>query len=233
MSMMDSAADWLNNRNAIAPTREARKQVAAGTVASGPPEDPATITRQLYVEEKGGVRTYYAGYPRRHEVMRATSDRVSTKSNDPQTVRAIMALAEARGWKEVALSGSKEFRREAWVQATLQGIATKGHRADDIDFQEVTKRRAAEGPDRRQPPDPQATPSQRRHAEQPREPIVVAAAKQPVADEQAVVQASAPQRQAAPTGATDGDNYWKSVSKGGDDGQKEHAKHGARQAAMR
>ncbi|CAE6847139.1 hypothetical protein R75461_07298 [Paraburkholderia nemoris] len=52
--------------------------------------------------------------------------RLATPSDDRNTVADMIAVAQAKGWKEVTLNGSEEFRRNAWIEASLAGIEAKG-----------------------------------------------------------------------------------------------------------
>ncbi|WP_429440799.1 LPD7 domain-containing protein [Paraburkholderia sp. GAS33] len=59
--------------------------------------------------------------------------RLSTPSDDRKTIADMIAVAQAKGWKEIALNGSDEFRRNAWIEATLAGIDAKGFKPDERD----------------------------------------------------------------------------------------------------
>lgn len=45
----------------------------------------------------------------------------------------MIAVAHAKGWKEITLSGSEEFRRNAWIEASLAGIKAKGFKPVERD----------------------------------------------------------------------------------------------------
>jgi putative DNA primase/helicase len=51
----------------------------------------------------------------------------------------MVQLAEAKGWQSVRLRGSEEFRREAWLQASLKGIEAKGYAPRDVDIQKLAE----------------------------------------------------------------------------------------------
>jgi hypothetical protein len=46
----------------------------------------------------------------------------------------MVSLAKAKQWNSLKLSGSKEFRREAWLQAESQGIKTSGYTPKQADL---------------------------------------------------------------------------------------------------
>ncbi|ONF49437.1 hypothetical protein RSM1_09185 [Methylobacterium radiotolerans] len=77
--------------------------------------------------------------------MRATDAAIWTKREDLNTIRAMVDIAAARGWDTVHLTGTKDFKREAWIEAAARGIEAKGYRPSDPDRQEADRRRAERG----------------------------------------------------------------------------------------
>lgn len=61
------------------------------------------------------------------------------------TIRAMLTMAETRGWSEVKVNGSAEFKREAWIEAQARGITAQGHKPSDLDRQEADRRRGERG----------------------------------------------------------------------------------------
>lgn len=59
--------------------------------------------------------------------------RLSTPSDDRKTIADMITVAQAKGWNEITLNGSDEFRRNAWIEATLAGIDAKGFKPDERD----------------------------------------------------------------------------------------------------
>ena len=52
--------------------------------------------------------------------------RLATSGDDRSTVADMVSVAQAKGWQSVSLKGTEEFRRAAWLEASLAGIQTKG-----------------------------------------------------------------------------------------------------------
>ena len=107
--------------------------------------EPEAIARSYYVEDRGGERRYYADYQRKSLAIQANDTSISTKKDDLNTIRAMMTLAEARGWSELKVAGTADFRREAWIEAQARGIAARGYKATDLDQQEADRRRSERG----------------------------------------------------------------------------------------
>lgn len=175
MGLTDRLADATRPTNSIEEVRSPEPQPGAGAVTTPAPgpgpaqetsrtpattnghsatagkrlpyvSEPEAIARAYYVEDKGGERRYYDDDRRQHLAMRATGSTISSKREDRKTIGAMLALAQARGWAAVDLRGTKEFRREAWIEAQARGLETRGYHATDLDRQEADRRRAERGP---------------------------------------------------------------------------------------
>lgn len=59
---------------------------------------------------------------------------LATSSTDKAAISDMVTLAKAKQWDSLALSGSQEFRREAWLQAESQGIKTRGYTPKEQDL---------------------------------------------------------------------------------------------------
>lgn len=85
-------------------------------------------------------------------------DKLVTSRNDGQVAHHMVQLAQARGWPEVELKGSPDFKRAAWIEAEAQGLKTRGyeptakdleaaaHRRSIIEFRETSDITAPNGP---------------------------------------------------------------------------------------
>jgi len=104
--------------------------------------EPESIAKRYYVEERRGERQYFEDYQRKNLAMRATDTSISSKREDLNTIRAMLEIAEARGWHSVEIRGSAEFKREAWIEANARGLEGRGFSPSDSDRQEAERRRA-------------------------------------------------------------------------------------------
>jgi hypothetical protein len=67
---------------------------------------------------------------------------LTTDRNEPEVARAMVDLAEAKGWKTVQLKGTEPFRAAAWMEAAVRGLKSVGYeptRADLVRLQERLK----------------------------------------------------------------------------------------------
>ena len=67
---------------------------------------------------------------------------ISTGSESPAAIKAMVDRAAERGWQTVRLNGSPEFVRQGWIAATAQGIKAVVHTATVGDREAVAKERA-------------------------------------------------------------------------------------------
>lgn len=155
MGLMDRLAE------ATRPTNSIREATGSAPAAAPPPEVPPApaaakksagrttadpLADAYYIEDTGGQRRYYEDYRRQSLALRATGSTISSKREDLVTIRAMLALAEARGWTAIAVRGSAGFRREAWIEANARGLDAHGHKASALDRQEAGRRRAEHRP---------------------------------------------------------------------------------------
>jgi hypothetical protein len=53
--------------------------------------------------------------------------KLTTRSENTEVIRSLVAIAEVRGWGEIRLTGTERFRKEAWFAARLSGIEVRGY----------------------------------------------------------------------------------------------------------
>lgn len=66
---------------------------------------------------------------------------ISTGSESPAAIKAMVDRAAERGWETVRLNGSAEFVRQGWIAATAQGLKAVGHTATVGDREAASKER--------------------------------------------------------------------------------------------
>lgn len=57
------------------------------------------------------------------------------------TARALIEIAHARGWKEIEVTGSKQFQQSIYVEATSKSLGVRGYEPTQKDL-EIVQRRA-------------------------------------------------------------------------------------------
>lgn len=64
-------------------------------------------------------------------------EKLATSTTDKAAIADMVAYAKAKQWESLKLTGSQEFRREAWLQAESQGIKTQGFTPREKDLVEL------------------------------------------------------------------------------------------------
>ncbi|MCK8373793.1 hypothetical protein LXA19_17360, partial [Erwinia amylovora] len=61
-------------------------------------------------------------------------EKLQTKISNAQVAGSLVEIAEARGWQEIQLKGTQDFKREAWLQATAKGMTAHGYSPKEADL---------------------------------------------------------------------------------------------------
>ncbi len=115
--------------------RDASRPSATG---ADPTSDPRAIpadVRQRFVQV-GDAYFFPDG-------ARAFTDRgrkLTTPSENTEVVRSLVAIAQARGWRDVTIAGSERFRKEAWFAAKLAGLDVRGYTPNDVEQGQLIRR---------------------------------------------------------------------------------------------
>ncbi len=102
---------------------------------------PNEITSRYYIrEDHGGTQRIFADSKGEREVFQDNGEKLRAKSFDAQSVRLMIETAAHRGWTSIEISGSKEFRRETWLEGQAHGISVKGYQPTELDWQDLARR---------------------------------------------------------------------------------------------
>lgn len=101
---------------------------------------PEHLRRKYYVLDAGAEEIkIYADRSGEYLVAKAERDRLVTQVASIEIVRDLVAIAAHRGWERVELTGSAEFRREAWLAASARGIEANGYEPTELDRAALAK----------------------------------------------------------------------------------------------
>lgn len=56
-----------------------------------------------------------------------------TKSENQQVVASLVDIAKERGWEKITVKGTEEFRRAAWLEASMNGLEVSGYKPTAIE----------------------------------------------------------------------------------------------------
>lgn len=82
------------------------------------------------------------------------ADKITTRTAD--ALRDVMVIAKANGWTAVKIEGSADYKKKAYLEASLQGLSVEGYRPSKLVEAEGerNRKRAAAAEERRAKPSP-------------------------------------------------------------------------------
>jgi hypothetical protein len=101
---------------------------------------PEAVRRRYLTEGRGAQLAYYTDQTTRQPAFQDGGRRLSADRASPAVIKDMLAIAEHRGWSQVRVRGSVEFRREAWMQAQARGLEVDGYRPTARDRQALDRR---------------------------------------------------------------------------------------------
>ncbi len=65
--------------------------------------------------------------------------KLSTRSENTEVIRSLVAIAQAREWAEIRVTGTERFRKEAWFAARIAGIEVKGYTPTEFEQERLVR----------------------------------------------------------------------------------------------
>jgi antirestriction protein ArdC len=96
----------------------------------------------------GAGKYYFRETPSPQLAFEDRGAEVLTPHHSSDVVASVAMLVHSKGWKELNLRGSAEFRREMWLQATLLGVKVSGYEPEPIDLIKLNEHQATLSADR-------------------------------------------------------------------------------------
>lgn len=154
------------------PTREQTSENAHGTPANrsrearadtGRPSEKTSAEMQhekrtqpkpvldLNYETAAGLDARYVRYDGRYldpnnartVLFEDKGTKIKTAREDAQTISDMLDTAQAKNWDNIRISGSREFKRQMWLEAELRGIPNSGYSPSKEDLSMRDQMRAA------------------------------------------------------------------------------------------
>jgi len=99
---------------------------------------PNEIQRGFYIRaDRLGRQHVYADSQGEREIFQESGDTLRTKNKDTHAVILMLDTAAHRGWSSIHIKGTKEFRREAWLEGQARGMTVAGYKPTELDLQEL------------------------------------------------------------------------------------------------
>lgn len=105
--------------------------IANPLVEEGEKYDSAILDKAFIKGEDGSYR--WAQAPE-YKAFTINKNELKLHSKSAFAIHAAIEAAKEKGWSELKLSGTKQFKREAWLQAQLAGFEVKGYRPKEADY---------------------------------------------------------------------------------------------------
>lgn len=77
--------------------------------------------------------------------------KLATDTNSPSVARSMVDVAQARGWNGLRVSGSEDFRRLVWLEASVRGVKAIGYEPNPEDLEVMRRERQARQSNRIEP----------------------------------------------------------------------------------
>lgn len=69
--------------------------------------------------------------------------KLATDTNSPSVARSMVDVAQARSWKGLRVSGSEDFRRLVWLEASVRGVKAIGYEPNPADLDVLRREQQA------------------------------------------------------------------------------------------
>jgi hypothetical protein len=92
---------------------------------------PETVAnRYLRIEDK-----YY--FPDKSIAFEDRGNKLKLATENQSVIRDALAIAEARGWQSITVSGSQNFKHQVWREASIKGMDVAGYQPTDLEMAEL------------------------------------------------------------------------------------------------
>jgi putative DNA primase/helicase len=125
-------------REAEARTESERRESRSRRPADANRQVPEHI-RKRFVQV--GHRYYF---PDGAHAFSDRGSRLITTSENTEVVKSLIVIAEERGWRDITVSGTERFRREAWAMGTAAGLNVRGYTPTEFDREQLARRSTRE-----------------------------------------------------------------------------------------
>ena len=105
------------------PAASAAKPTGPADSATAQPRALPQSVRDRFIQDR---KKFY--FPDGAPAFRDHGKRLTTGSENTEVIASLVEIARARGWDEITVNGTERFRREAWRQGRLAGLAVRGYK---------------------------------------------------------------------------------------------------------
>ena len=122
------------------PTERARKNAAENSAPPNTNKDQQAVPPEIERQYLRVGNKYFHPKNKDTMVFEDKGHKLETKLSGEQIAMSMVAIAAARGWDDIKISGTEAFRKEVWLVAAARGMRIKGYIPSELDKAELAKR---------------------------------------------------------------------------------------------
>lgn len=134
----DAPTEAPGHAGAVGASRSAPKvhSLKAGDV-------PDSVRKRYYADKAkwSGEPAFFTTAQAKDPAFRDQGRRLVTATESQEVVKDLVAIAQHRNWDRIHVTGSEEFRRSVWIEASQKGLDVRGYKPNDRDLQELDRLR--------------------------------------------------------------------------------------------
>jgi hypothetical protein len=125
-------------------TRRAPRQPESSK-PTAPAEAPQKASRSRASAMPDEIRERFIGigtnyyFPDGAAAFSDSGTKLSTRSENTEVIRSLVAIAQAREWAEIKVTGTERFRKEAWFAARIAGLEVRGYKPTEFEEERVVR----------------------------------------------------------------------------------------------
>lgn len=104
---------------------------------------PDSVRKRYYADKAkwSGEPAFFTTVQAKDPAFRDQGRRLVTATESQEVVKDLVAIAQHRNWDRIHVTGSEEFRRSVWIEASQKGLEVRGYKPNDRDLQELDRLR--------------------------------------------------------------------------------------------
>ncbi|KAA9013158.1 DNA transfer protein [Sphingobium limneticum] len=104
---------------------------------------PDSVRKRYYADKAkwSGEPAFFTTAQAKDPAFRDQGRRLVTATESQEVVKDLVAIAQHRNWDRIHVTGSEEFRRSIWIEASQKGLEVRGYKPNDRDLQELDRLR--------------------------------------------------------------------------------------------
>jgi putative DNA primase/helicase len=118
---------------------EARRRAAAPEKPSAKKAEHAAVPD--HIASKYLVRADKYHFDDRTVAFVDKGSKLTVETHNKAVIQDLIAIAKARDWQEIKVTGTETFRREVWKESYAAGLDVKGYKPSELELQAANKER--------------------------------------------------------------------------------------------